>query len=220
MIKLVAFDWNGTLLADAVICWKIDNDIFEVLNKPFLPFKGYQEIFDIPISKMFLAHGFTQEEIDENADYIVHAFHDAYEAWAVKARTRTGTRDILKWLKKQKITVIIFSNHSLDGLDRQMKRLGIGEYFDILIGNDGRGGSFNGRSKKDKLASYIKKKGFKAKEVLLVGDTVEEIQIGKEIKAKTAAIIGGYHSRKLLVKHKPDYIITNLLDLKKIVLKS
>jgi phosphoglycolate phosphatase len=220
MIKLVAFDWNGTLLADAVICWKIDNDIFKVLNKPFLSFKKYQEIFDIPVSKMFLAHGFSQKELDEHNEYIVHAFHDAYEAWAVKARTRTGTRQILQWLKKQKITIIIFSNHSLDGLDRQMKRLGIGEYFDSIIGNDHRGGSFNGRSKKDKLASYIKKKGFKAKEVLLVGDTVEEIEIGKEIKAKTVAITGGYHSRKVLAKHKPDHIITNLLDLKKIVLKS
>lgn len=220
MIKLVAFDWNGTLLADAVVCWKIDNDIFKELNKPLLSFKRYQEIFDVPVSKMFLAHGFSQKELDQHSEYIVDTFHDAYESWELKARTRTGARQILKWLKKQKIATIIFSNHGLKNLEKQMNRLDIGQYFDIVIGNDHRGGSFNSRSKKEKLAAYIKKNGFKANEVLLVGDTLEEIEIGKVIKAKTVAITGGYNSRKVLAKQKPNYIITNLLELKKIVLKA
>lgn len=220
MIKLVAFDWNGTLLADAVVCWKIDNVIFKELNKPLMSFKRYQEIFDVPVSKMLLKHGFTQKELDTHSEYIVHSFHSAYEAWAVKARTRTGTREILKWLKKRKISVIIFSNHSLTGLDKQMKRLKIGKYFDAIIGNDARGASFKSRTKKEKLEGYIKKSGFKANEVLVVGDTIEEIQIGKALKAKTAAITGGYQARKLLKNEKPDYFITNLLELKKIVLKA
>ncbi len=74
MIKLVAFDWNGTLLADAVVCWKIDNDIFKHLEKPAISFRKYQETFDIPISKMFLAHGFSEKELSEHEDYIVHTF--------------------------------------------------------------------------------------------------------------------------------------------------
>ncbi len=115
---------------------------------------------------------------------------------------------------------MIFSNHSLNGLDKQMKRLEIGKYFDAVIGNDSRGASFKSRTKKEKLAAYIKKKGFKAKEVLVVGDTVEEIEIGQELKAKTVAITGGYQSRKVLRKQKPDHVITNLLELKKIVLNS
>ncbi len=219
-IKLVAFDWNGTLLADTVICCKIDNEIFKNLNKPQISLKRFRDTFDVPISNLYLANGFTKAELQKNSDYIVNYFHDTYEVLAAKARTRTGTRQTLAWLRKQKILVIIFSNHTLDGLHAQMKRLKIGKYFDAIIGNDGRGGSFKGRTKKEKLAAYIKKKGIDFNEVLVVGDTIEEIEIGKALHTRTAALTEGNHSAKLLRKEKPDFLINNLAELKRIILKS
>lgn len=219
MIKLVAFDWNGTLLPDSAICCRIDNQIFKHLKKSPISMRRFRETFDVPISKLFLANGFTQKELAKHDDYILNYFHDTYEGLASKLRTRAGARRALSVLKKKKILVVIFSNHTLDGLDAQMKRLKIGKYFDAIIGNDSRGGSFKGRNKKEKLAAYIKRKKIKFTETMVVGDTVEEIELGKELGMKTVAITGGFHTTKILRRQKPDFLIHNLMQLTKIVLK-
>ncbi len=217
MIKLVAFDWNGTLLADTSICCRIDNYILKHFGKEQITAKRFKDTFDIPISKMYLANGFTEEELRKHGNQLVHMFHDAYELAACTARTRAGAKEVLRWLKKNNVTSVIFSNHTLSGIDAQFKRLGLSHLFDVVIANELREGSMRGRNKKEKLHDYIKEKKYKKHEVVLIGDTLEEIEIGKEIDVDTVAITGGNHSHKTLRQAKPTFIIHNLLDIKKIV---
>ena len=53
--------------------------------------------------------------------------------------------------------------------------------------------------------------------ILKVGDTVADIQEGKNAKVLTAAILSGTHPESILLKEKPDFILTTLFDLKKII---
>lgn len=55
------------------------------------------------------------------------------------------------------------------------------------------------------------------KEVLLVGDTEEETDISKTEGFYTVAITGGYNTTTRLKKLKPEFLIHNMLKLKKII---
>ena len=54
-------------------------------------------------------------------------------------------------------------------------------------------------------------------EVLKVGDTVADIQEGKNAKITTAAILAGTQTKDELVKEKPDFIINNLSEIQNII---
>lgn len=220
MYKLVAFDWNGTILADTRICYKITREGFKIHMGKEISFNRFVETFDVPISKLYLANGISQEDLDKNRDVWTEYFHTNYEVCALRARTRSGVREILELLKKSNIKAAIFSNHISDKIDLQIKRLGLDGYFDAVMANDSIYSAVKARTKKEKLISYIKENGFSSEEVLLVGDTREEIEIGREIKATTVGLTGGNQSNRVVKAAAPDYLIHNLRDLKEIIWQS
>lgn len=50
-----------------------------------------------------------------------------------------------------------------------------------------------------------------------IGDTREEVEIGKELGFKTVALTGGNNSTKILRSAKPDFLIHSLVELKEIL---
>jgi len=53
--------------------------------------------------------------------------------------------------------------------------------------------------------------------VLIVGDSTEEIEIGKRIGIKNVAITGGWVATSRLKNAQPDYLINNLGKLRSII---
>lgn len=75
------------------------------------------------------------------------------------------------------------------------------------------------KQKDQMLALSVDRRGLNSKEVLVIGDTIEEVEIGKKFGYSTVALTGGYQSTARLKAAKPDYLIHNLRDLKKIIQK-
>jgi len=73
------------------------------------------------------------------------------------------------------------------------------------------------RSKGDKLKDYLKTNNVKPSEILVVGDTVEEIEIARELGAISVAITNGYNSTKRLKSKKPDYLLNDLRKIEGII---
>jgi phosphoglycolate phosphatase-like HAD superfamily hydrolase len=79
--------------------------------------------------------------------------------------------------------------------------------------------SAKARGKGPKLFEWTKKQKLKSKEVMVVGDTDEEIEIGKHYGFWTVALTGGYNSTPRLRVFKPDFLIHNLMELEGIIKK-
>jgi phosphoglycolate phosphatase-like HAD superfamily hydrolase len=220
MIRLVAFDWNGTLLADTWAAVKADNQVIIVFGHKPITIKQYQKAFDTPIIKYWINIGFDKEHFIKNAKSINEIFQLHYEPLADKCRTRGGAREALEWLKAQKVDRIIYSNHVTPLVHRQMVRLKIDKLVSKILAREiGDKSHMHERTKEHKLLSYIKKQGFKPSEVISVGDTEEEVEVGKKYGFHTVAITGGYNSAARLKKHRPDFLIHNMVELKQIVQK-
>ena len=221
MIKLIAFDWNGTLLADAFTIEAADNKILKFYGLPKINMRRFRETFDIPISKYWIALGFGKKHFELHAEEINRMFCEFYEPLANKCRTRSGAREILKYLNNQKIKAIIFSNHTTPDIKRQLKRLRIEDYFHSVIARENNKDSSHmyKRGKDLKLLDYVKQNKLKPHEVITIGDTEEEIEIGKKFGYHTVAITGGYNTTARLKKHHPDFLIHNMKELIPIIKK-
>ena len=74
-----------------------------------------------------------------------------------------------------------------------------------------------GRPHPDMILDMLEKCRLQASELLKVGDTVADIQEGKNAKVPTAAILSGTQSEKDIISEQPDFIIRHLSELRKIM---
>ncbi len=219
MIKLVAFDWNGTIFADTNAVLYSVNKVLNLLDLKSVSLKTFQNHFDVPVTKAYLGLGIPEGTIEIKGPDMVKTFHLNYELRATKVRTRAFVRQLLKYLSLNNIRAIIFSNHIDEPIGKQLKRLKIDKYFAAVLANSALDASLKGRNKQEKLRSYIKENNLLINEVLVIGDTVEEIEIGKELGVTTIALTHGNCSIDRLKAVKPDYLIYSLKEVIAIIEK-
>lgn len=213
MIKLVVFDWNGTLFADTRIVLHAGNEAeVKPLGLEPLTLQEYQETYEMPLYRFYENLGVSREKFNEKADEMAAMFHPIYEPLAARARTRTGVRQTLKHFKAQGISSIILSNHTIGGIRPQLARLKLEHYFDAVLANDDVTTMHN-TSKQHRLENYLATLATKPSDTLIIGDTVEEVLIGKELGLRTVSITGGNNSRRRLVAAGPDAVIHKVSEL-------
>ncbi len=123
-----------------------------------------------------------------------------------------GVKPVLNKLHENyKFAVISNGRHS--EIEAILKAAGFDPgLFDLLVGSD-----------EVKNAKPYPDEIFKAEKILhlkasfMVGDTIYDIIAGKRANVKTIAVLTGNHTRKMLEKENPDYIINSLKDLLKIL---
>lgn len=220
-IKLIAFDWNGTLLSDTNAALLAENIVIKSAGAKPITLLKFQQSFDVPIIKFWLAIGLAEKELKKNIIPIENTFHSNYEKLVNTARTRSETKEVLQWLHQKHILRIIYSNHNLPNIHRQLTRLKISRFIDTVLARTDQGDQSHvfDRNKEHKLRAYIKKNKFKPHEVISVGDTEEEIQVGKQYGYHTVAITDGYNTAARLKKCHPDFLIHNMKDLIGIIKK-
>lgn len=220
MIKLVAFDWNGTILADIHADLRANSLTLKKFNLKPISLGRFRETFEIPVRNYWIKAGIDPDFFDKNFNKINQTFHSNYEIQARHCRTRSGVKTILEWLKKQDITSIIYSNHTVLDIDKQLLRLKIKKYFkSTLARGHGDRSHLHNRTKAEKLKNYVRQNKLKSSEIISIGDTEEEIEIGKQFGYVTVALTGGWNSSNRLKKHHPDFLIHNMIELKKIITK-
>ena len=217
MIKLVIFDWNGVLLSDTKACLEADNRVLRRFGGRPVDLQQFRETFVIPLSRFYLKHGCAKNVIACKPEKVAEVFHSVYEARANKCRTRRGARQLLQYCQNHSIKTVILSNHTVQGVTGQLKRLKIESYISDLLANTVLKSSIEARNKLEKAGRYLSLKRYRPGEVMIVGDTVEEVEIGKALGLKTVAITGGYNSNTRLKDSRPDYLINRLTELIKIL---
>lgn len=84
--------------------------------------------------------------------------------------------------------------------------------FDVIVGNDD---VKHGKPWPDEILKAEKLIHVKAG--YMVGDTIYDIMAGKKARVKTIAVLTGNHTRRMLQKYKPDFILRDVNEIPKVV---
>jgi len=190
-----------------------DNHVLKTFGGKPVNLKEYRNTIIIPAVNFYSTHGCNREELLRNSEKLGNVFHTFYEKRAAKLRSRKYAKRVLKWLHENSIHSIILSNHTVAGIDYQLKKFSVKEYIERLIANTSLDSSMKTRNKEEKLSDYMKSNNFKKSEIMIIGDSPEEIEIGKALGIRTIAITDGYYSTSRLRESKPDFLINNLKEL-------
>ncbi|EIG58982.1 MULTISPECIES: HAD family hydrolase [Bradyrhizobium] len=213
MKPVLVFDWNGTLLDDAYALLETTNAILDRFGRTTIDMKTLREHCDVPLSLLYRSLGLSRDElatVDRDGSAM---FHDAYEALAGRADLREGARRVLELARREGASSIIVSNHIVDPLRYQLRRLGINDCIDDVLAFESRDTQYKSTSKGERLRLYMQKNNLKPASTFIIGDMPIETDIARNLGLISIAITGGFVSEARLQAAHPDYTINNLHEL-------
>ncbi len=208
MIKVILFDFDGTISDARKLCFE---SFSEVLTEQGCKFdkKKLKKLMGVKTTKILNELG-----IETNVDKIRKLFYK---------RTVKGVKEEkiklcvpikpLQDLKKEKIKLIVISNSRTFFLKASIKILGIKKLFDKLYGSE----TFDTKDKK--LEELFRKMKIRPVEAMYVGDRFSDIDYAREAGCYAVAIHNkcAWSTKAEIMKEKPDFIIKDFKDLKRIV---
>lgn len=194
-MKIIFWDWNGTLVNDAPALWQSFNDMVSGRGGSPVSFERYREMYRHPIRDMYEEAGIDLSEHPFEA--IASEWHDRYEFLSRSLQLHHDVLDTLSALQRNGKRQMVLSALPHDFLITQVQRFGVGHYFEHVRGVlDQLAHSKVGRARV--LAAEL---GARDKEITVIGDSSHDAEVARELNAECLLIARGAESRKRLERH-------------------
>ena len=186
------WDWNGTLVDDAWLCVEIVNELLARRGlAPTTPCK-YSEVFGFPLRTYYQRVGFDLEREDFAA--MGDEFNFLYSQRLYESRLRKGAREVLYALGRNGIEQSLLSASNEIDLEEMVAHYGVRSHFVSVAGVD----NGLGEGKIERGHRHLAALNYRADEVLLVGDTLHDIEVAAALGVHCVLLPSGHQSRRRL----------------------
>jgi phosphoglycolate phosphatase len=191
-IRFILWDWNGTLLDDVSLCLGTINKMLAQRGHPALSVDRYKEIFRFPVREYYVDAGFdfSHEPFDE----LAVEFIDGYYGRFTDAPLHKDALKALESVKKSGLRQGVLSATEDTILRKTLIDHGVFDYFDEVSG-------IHNHHADGKLAAghkLLQRLPFPQHQVLLIGDTLHDAEVAKELGIHCLLVAQGHQSEKRL----------------------
>lgn len=211
--KLAVFDWNSTLFDDMAATHEGTKASLKFFGLAPLTLEEEQELFTFPLIHFYEKIGVSVDEYLKHAEEVGRLFHDTYNAHKSNCTLADGAEDLLDYLRRENVDMIILSNHNQSTLEHDVARFDITNYFDIISGNADPATIISGTNKLERLQSYMNDNGYTNTNTFIIGDSHEEPELARKLDILGISIAGGLLSPSRLAHYKKDYVIDSLREM-------
>ena len=188
----VIWDWNGTLVDDAWLCVEIVNELLARRGlAPTTPYK-YSEVFGFPLRTYYQHVGFDLEGEDFAA--MGDEFNVRYSQRRRECRLRKGAREVLTALGRNGIGQSLLSASPQVPLEEMVAHYGLRSHFAAVAGVD----NDLGEGKIERGHRHLADLNYRGDEVVLVGDTLHDIEVAAVLGVHCVLLPSGHQSRRRL----------------------
>lgn len=184
-MKYLIFDYNGTIIDDVGLSLEALNFLVRrYLDREEVGKEEYIRSFCFPVINYYRAIGF---------DFAAHSFEEIGKEWNQYYRSHFSRdllkRDVLAFMDEARdkgYKLVVLSAANQEDLIREMRILGIEEYFEELLGAD----NIYGRSKIDRGLAF--KEAHPDDDCLLIGDTLHDFETARAMGIDCVLVEGGH----------------------------
>jgi len=191
MIRQIIWDWNGTLLDDTQACVNAINTMLERRGLSRIDIATYRAIFSFPVIDFYRHLRFDVDH--ENWDALSHEFHALFLADPT-IRLHLDAPNLLNSVDGQGIVQSILSASEQLILEAMLTQYDIRRYFTHVCGVD----NLHGRSKLKTGHQLIEQIACPRTEVLLIGDTLHDVEVAEALGVACVLIAQGHQSQRRL----------------------
>ncbi len=208
----VIWDFNGTILDDVSIGIDAVNVMLSSRNIPLIKsVEEYRKIFGFPIKDYYRRCGFDFEK-DDYETVLAPEWVAEYKRREHDARLCDGVMDALMLFQAHNIKQTVISASSYDMLCEQIDRLGIGSFFEEIIGCS----NYYAYGKGKICCNYVDRHTLDT--FILAGDSTHDHEVASEAGIDSALILSGHMSREALEECSCP-LFSNALDFADYVIK-
>jgi len=197
MTRHLVWDWNGTLLDDLTLCVTATNACLAMIGGPAITAEDHRRDFRRPVVDYYsfvLGRPVGAEEFQR----LDEAFHDAYRlGLATCALTADALEAMANWGGSQSLLSMFFHDELMVEVDRH----GLGPRLSRV---DGLPGTVGGQRKAAYLEAHLSALDIRARDVVLIGDSVDDADAAGAVGASCVLYAGGFtHESHLVATGRP-----------------
>ena len=190
--KHIIWDWNGTLLDDRDICVKSINKILSKRDLPLISLEKYMSIFTFPVKNFYKRLNIDLK--NDSFSNIGEEFIKYYNSNFKFLKLHTDVIDILSKINNFGISQSILSAAMQEMLDKWVNYHNLTKYFVKIKGADNQ----DAYGKIEIGNKHFVDLNHDKNEILIIGDTVHDYDLAKEIGIDCILIDHGHVSRNRL----------------------
>ena len=211
MIKHVCFDLDGTLVDSKDTILESTKAALDQLN---ISYKIDEDIFTNMIGMHFVDI-FEKLKIDVNDfEQFISIYKTFYFEFMESSFLYPGVEDTLKYLNESNIKVSLLTTKVQEQAEKIINHFNLHSSFHYLMG---RRDGLAHKPSPEPLIYICNELKINPSETLMVGDTGLDIQCGQSAGSKTCGVLFGYRTKSQLEKEKPDFLISGLNELVKVL---
>jgi phosphoglycolate phosphatase len=214
--KIIVIDLDGTLI-------KFQIDYLSARKEALLLIKKYSVLqnfnfilndsiffMDRKIKEFLVEHNLSNNIYEEIHDKLISILEKYEMDSAKKARLLPSVKETLTRLKDMGLTLILFTADGENTMNFIVDKTRIREFFDMMIS---RGESMDVKPHPNHIKSAISIVESNPKEIIVIGDSVADMESGKHIGAITVGVTSGLGTSQQLAKVDVDYLIGSIAEL-------
>ncbi len=208
--KGLIFDLDGTLIDsyDAIYIGLVE--VFNHFGVPPLPHHQLGKYLGGSLEEI-LRPFLLPHQMEEAKTVFRSKYCDIY---LDKTSLLEGVSDVIEELHRRSIRLAVASNKSGKFCRNLLSQLGIDRFFTTIMGvRDG----LRPKPFPDMVNAIVLDLGLHPNEIVMVGDTAEDVVAGKAAGVDVYALSNGYHPLEKLIRERPRRILKELKDLLQIL---
>ncbi|CAG9298233.1 phosphoglycolate phosphatase [Celerinatantimonas diazotrophica] len=218
-LKAVAFDLDGTLIDSGPDLALAINLMLEELSR---------NSFDSAVVQGWVGNGVEvlikralsgQQTIDPNLDDALYRdararFDRLYaENLCINTKPYPGVSETLEALQAKQIPMAVVTNKPYPFTQALLVELGFDRYFDIVLGGESLP---KRKPDPDPLQYVLEKRALEPSQMLMVGDSRNDILAAKAAGCPSYAVTYGYNYGVPIAQSHPDWVSDSICDLEKL----
>ncbi|MGA2444801.1 MAG: HAD family hydrolase [Opitutaceae bacterium] len=203
----VIWDWNGTLLDDVELCIDIMNGLLRRRGLPLMDRPRYHAVFDFPVSAYYARLGFDFSR--DSFEQLSIEFIAGYDSRRWESHLYPLAREVLAGIERTGVTQSVLSAYRGETLREIVAHFGLTPYFVRLTGLD----NIYAHSKTELGRAWVAELGIPAGDILLIGDTLHDLEVARELGVDCVLVAAGHHPADRL-RRATDRVLDNLRDLR------
>ncbi len=188
--KHIIWDWNGTLFDDTWLCLEIMNSQLITIGKEPISYEQYQRLFDFPVRDFYEKIGFDFSE--ESYESVAQNFIREYTQRRFECTLHFGVKAILQKFCNSGCDHAVLSAYAEDELIIMLEHYQVRSFFTHVIGLN----NHYACGKVEEGRVLLERMGASPDDVVLIGDTVHDYKVAKELEID-AILVGNGHNSEL-----------------------
>ncbi|MFA5560368.1 MAG: HAD hydrolase-like protein [Acholeplasmataceae bacterium] len=194
-MKIIFWDFNGTVLDDVELCHDILNEMLIEEERPTVTLEDYLMIFEFPV-RNYYAKVYDLEKT--SFEVLADRFISKYQPRSLKLKLHDEVIETIAYFKTKGFLNILLSASEKENLIEQLKHFNLENVFDHILAID----NIHARSKVHIAQAFVKKHNLDLSNAILIGDTLHDAEVAEALKIDVVLYTKGHQHPSRLRKYE------------------